>query len=366
MTGPSALGARGRDYLTRVRDLRYNGLAAAVAVGLPVVLLAARSAGHAMLAVPVGAIAGLLLSPLLSLTHLRALRISIQGPTRTRAGEAIRHTLVVANPRSTPSATFEVTAVSDGLSPQTVVVPSIEPRSVARVPLHRTALRRGRYLRSTLYFAAHDPLGLAAQRAVWSGEHEVIVHPRPARPAVLRPAGPVPAEDADVAGIHRGTQFAGVRGWRTGDCPRHVHWKASARHGELIVAERTHPRGQGLTLVVAGQPCEESQEHLLAQLSAAAEVHLRAREPVMLVAQQTGDPGPMVVRPQSVTQSRDWFAGLAHVLVPDPDRVRAVLPTPAPTAVVAAFAEIDPQWLSTVRGTGTHRGTVDLIVLDRS
>lgn len=44
--------------------------------------------------------------------------------------------------------------------------------------------------------------------------------------------------------------FAGVREYRHGDSPRHVHWRASARHGELIVREYQRVAATTLSVLI--------------------------------------------------------------------------------------------------------------------
>ncbi|MGB9688677.1 DUF58 domain-containing protein [Thermogutta sp.] len=57
--------------------------------------------------------------------------------------------------------------------------------------------------------------------------------------------------------------FYGLRSWQAGDSPRLVHWRSSARHGELLVRQFDRPREQHLTVLLnlccrANQP--ESQD----------------------------------------------------------------------------------------------------------
>ncbi len=88
------------------------------------------------------------------------------------------------------------------------------------------------------------------------------IGPRPVLPAVpLRELGggwgegvAVPAADGDLA--------RGVREYLPGDRQRQVHWRASARHGELVVKESEEPQAPVLHLVLdmgaGGEPGESA------------------------------------------------------------------------------------------------------------
>lgn len=78
------------------------------------------------------------------------------------------------------------------------------------------------------------PLGLFR---AWSWLHPrqtVLVWPRP------EPAGPPPLLPADAQQRlrpHAGEELAALRDYRRGDAPRHIAWKASARHHDLLVKD---------------------------------------------------------------------------------------------------------------------------------
>ncbi|WP_163573123.1 DUF58 domain-containing protein [Fodinicola feengrottensis] len=66
------------------------------------------------------------------------------------------------------------------------------------------------------------------------------VFPRPTELARM----PIPADLPNRVGLHvssragAGTEFAGIRTYTSGDQLRQVNWKASARHGQLLVNQR--------------------------------------------------------------------------------------------------------------------------------
>jgi uncharacterized protein (DUF58 family) len=74
------------------------------------------------------------------------------------------------------------------------------------------------------------------------------VPPRPAPPPGRQAAGVEPV----AARAGAGTEVLGVRAYRSGDPPRAVHWRATARHGRLVVRETAWEAGPTLVVALAG------------------------------------------------------------------------------------------------------------------
>jgi uncharacterized protein (DUF58 family) len=97
--------------------------------------------------------------------------------------------------------------------------------------------RRGLVALDRLRIETTFPLGLFT---AWTWLHPArtcVVYPRPAAGDV---AGPPPAAEAGAARDGRAAgeeDFAGLRGFRAGDPPRRIAWKAYARGGDLVVKE---------------------------------------------------------------------------------------------------------------------------------
>jgi uncharacterized protein (DUF58 family) len=85
------------------------------------------------------------------------------------------------------------------------------------------------------------PLGIGAvERELPDTAAEVLVYPRPFSIFWLPLLGStqVPILGTRAASVTGGNdEVFGVREYRRGDSPRHVHWAASARRGELVVKE---------------------------------------------------------------------------------------------------------------------------------
>lgn len=100
---------------------------------------------------------------------------------------------------------------------------------------------RGEHELGPLQLATSYPLGVhLAQRTVQGSTARLLVYPRPfpihALPLLGASQAPIVGmQAASVAGGN--DRFFGVREYRNGDNPRHIHWAATARRGELIVKE---------------------------------------------------------------------------------------------------------------------------------
>jgi uncharacterized protein (DUF58 family) len=151
-------------------------------------------------------------------------------------------------------------------------------------------LPRGRHPVAGACIESTYPYGLLRFRRAIEAPREIVVYPAPAS------AGECSAQ---LAGAGHGARFAedhspsGLRDFRAGDEPRLVHWKASARRGELVVRE--HDRdARAACEVVLDRRCEPAA--LEAALSVVAALALRAaakKEPLTLRTQgAAGTYGP--------------------------------------------------------------------------
>ncbi len=153
-----------------------------------------------------------------------------------------------------------------------------------RVPL------RGVYSIGPAKAATGFPLGLVrAEADIQAVDTRLWVYPRLFAVETFPYAGETRRTWMRAISPHAGGEddFAGVREYRHGDSPRHVHWRASARHGELIVREyqrvaattltvlidlsaaSVHGEGAGTTLEYAVRIAGSCVRHALAQGHAA-------------------------------------------------------------------------------------------------
>jgi uncharacterized protein (DUF58 family) len=106
--------------------------------------------------------------------------------------------------------------------------------------------RRGLMPLPRLELSTVQPLGLARAWAYAWPQQSALVYPAPEAQA---PPLPAPAGDAGRAQVTRaGDDVHHLRGYRAGDAPRTVAWKASARRDSLLVREYEQHRSDQLRL----------------------------------------------------------------------------------------------------------------------
>jgi len=113
-------------------------------------------------------------------------------------------------------------------------------------------MRRGIYQFGPLHVSTRYPLGLVKRGAVFSEYNEIIVHPQIGR---LNSHWADDffsiAEMAQQSRSRRGVfddEFNHIREYRTGDSQRAIHWRSSARQGELMVQEYHQNRNYDLII----------------------------------------------------------------------------------------------------------------------
>jgi uncharacterized protein (DUF58 family) len=134
----------------------------------------------------------------------------------------------------------------------------LAPFTSRRVGVTLTGVRRGRVSLGPIGARVTSLLGLVGVRFSWTPDDHLLVVPsvsgvRRFRLLAIRNR----LETAGVREMRRkgdGLGFAGLRAYVLGDDPRHVDWKATARHRRPIVREFSVERSQlVMTLIDAGR-----------------------------------------------------------------------------------------------------------------
>jgi len=157
-------------------------------------------------------------------------------PDRVTRGEPCTQILTVHNSSRLRAATL---IAQDVCGPATVPVPLLRLR-----PGHDTAVdypvptaRRGVVRVGPLRVTRRDPLGLVGMARNNGGTAQVWVHPR-THPLTAVPVGVARSLDGRVDKLPHGTiTFDALREYVLGDELRKVHWRTSARVGQLMVRE---------------------------------------------------------------------------------------------------------------------------------
>jgi uncharacterized protein (DUF58 family) len=165
--------------------------------------------------------------------HRNLLAVSLQGVTTAAAfaGSPGRIELTLDNP-----AVLERLRIEADLPELPASATDIGPRSAARVTLEVPTRVRGRLRVEGLRLSTALPFGLFR---AWTWVYlplEIIVYPS-ARGSLPLPqvAGATPG--SQVRGGLGGDEWFGLRGFRDGDSPHQVAWKAYARGAPLLVKE---------------------------------------------------------------------------------------------------------------------------------
>ncbi|MCO1597676.1 DUF58 domain-containing protein [Micromonospora sp. RHAY321] len=157
-------------------------------------------------------------------------------PDRVARGEPASMTLTVRNTGRLRSANL---LAEDRCGARTVPVPllRLRPGRDTEVRYDVPTHRRGVVPVGPLRVTRRDPLGLVALARPYGATTPVWVHPR-IHPLTAVPTGAGRSLDGRVDGVPHGSiTFDSLREYVVGDELRRVHWRTSARVGELMVRE---------------------------------------------------------------------------------------------------------------------------------
>jgi uncharacterized protein (DUF58 family) len=218
-----------------------------------------------------------------------------------------------------------------------ILLPHLGPGASCRVVYEGYPPVRGRYLFGPLRLSTVFPLGLVWHRRTIDVEAELMAHPRLGR---LTPAGLQLARHSDLS-LERtrrqqtrlGVDFHGLRDWRPGDSRRSIHWRSTARRGQIVVRQFDNARGQDVALFLdlwqpaadaAGNVDPVALEKVETALSLAATLIVNTCRQggyrlVMVVA------GEELVQFDARTSASLAREALAHLAVIQP-RTRSALP----------------------------------------
>ncbi len=213
--------------------------------GIIVVALAALNTGNNLLFLILASlIAIILMSGILSSITLTGVEMRLELPEHIFAGQPIRAQVELENEKLTlPSFSLRVEAAKTKKSPPAAVLetPVYFPYLPKRERVHQsvpiTFARRGAYRQDAFRIVTRFPFGFLQKARRLELHTEALVYPsvEPGREffEVL------PALQGALESLNkgRGQDLYALRGYVPTDNARHVHWKASARLGSLMVRE---------------------------------------------------------------------------------------------------------------------------------
>ncbi|UQX87199.1 DUF58 domain-containing protein [Jatrophihabitans telluris] len=232
------LSSRGRTFVT-------VGIISTLA-GLVLGVTDLQRVGVLLLALPVPA--------WLAVRQSRAgLRVShAVHPERVEVGQRVEVRLTLGNPNAFATGPLRVTETVPGGRPLRFSVAGIRGRQRRTVAYPLPPLHRGRYLVGPTEVTASDPFSLVMANSRSADTAEVIVQPR--RDVLAPLTLPMAWQDGGAHSSHSvgsgGSDDASVRDYRYGDDLRKIHWRSSARSGNLMVRQEERPwHGQCLVLL---------------------------------------------------------------------------------------------------------------------
>lgn len=272
----------------------------ALGVAGVVVLITARVLGVDEL-FAIGAV--LVVLPIAATIWVRSTHVRIEvgrdlHPQRVHAGGVVRVELRVANVGRQRTPILHVEDPVDGTAGAQLQIAPLAAGERARAAYRLPTSRRGVIGVGPLLVEVSDPLGLASITARAAGRLELTVYPRTdVISAVPDSGGRDPLAGAEHARSlgRQGDDFHSLREYVVGDDLRRVHWRSTARTGELMVRQDEMPWQGRTTLVLdvrrGAHAGTESFEAAISAAASVAEVCWRNRELVRLLASDGSDSG---------------------------------------------------------------------------
>jgi len=219
---------------------------------------------------------------------LKKVSVVRNAPRRAAAGEFVAIELKVSNQkRFITSHMLEVRdrIVADDARKQTVAKDDEGAVTFVRVPAaeHRTGryqvqfANRGRYTLGPLRVSSRFPLGIGERGQLFNETSELIVHPKLGRllPAWTRQQKEM-AESSRRVQARLGLfddEFHRIREFRSDDNPRSIHWRSTARRGQLMVREfQQHRHADSLVILDFPELADWPQQARETAVSLAASV----------------------------------------------------------------------------------------------
>jgi uncharacterized protein (DUF58 family) len=163
-------------------------------------------------------------------------------PARLHVGGEGRVDLTLANESDRTTPLLTVTDVFDnGRRAARFVLPPLPSGETARAAYRLPTSRRGRFRIGPLAISVSDPFGLARRTWTMPTLSDTLVCPRVHDILAPRQAGGRLV--ASIETVHAraqaadGEEFLTLREYEVGDDLRRVHWRSTARHGELMIRQ---------------------------------------------------------------------------------------------------------------------------------
>ncbi len=264
----------------RNRPTTSGWLLILIAIGIGVA--AYNTASNILFLVLAFVFALLIVNGVLSVLNFRKIDWELRLPAECRAGDALAGTLVVQNRKKVFStrAVWFVVRVGRGDRQRVYLRERIGPGERRLLPLAVDLPRRGRETIRVEGPESTYPFGFLRKQTGSLVEREFIVWPASDQ---RTPRPPEPRRTVRSGGMRQkigsGTDLVQLRDYRKGDPLRSIHWKATARTGQLMVRQLADDGTGALGLRIDGSetlwPSPDLFERFLSRVSAVAETLFR-------------------------------------------------------------------------------------------
>lgn len=202
----------------------------------------------------------LAVAALFTIGRTRIVVTTLVEPPRVTVGEPLTGELRARNDARAPlvSVSLEFPIGDGGITYDLpMLLPGHEHAELFAVPTER----RGVIAVGPVRTVRGDPLGLFRREQEWTDVTEVFVHPRvtPLEPfgvGLIRDLEGTTAQSTSMSDL----AFHALREYAPGDDLRHIHWRSSARHGQLLVRQFLDTRRSHLVVVADARPTSYASE----------------------------------------------------------------------------------------------------------
>jgi uncharacterized protein (DUF58 family) len=267
--------------------------------------LAGSTAQAGWLFVLAAGVLGLIAASMLTRHNLGSAEVERIAPRRTCVGDPVAGGLVVRNAGRRSVPLMRVEDHYGAFEPTVALAERLRAGEESRVELVKKAHRRGVFSSGTVVLSSGAPFGFSRSKRTLEVPGETTVVPRwvdlKSFP-ILEPSSFPSDLLHERARTGAGQEYMGVREYRPGDPQRAVHWRSTARVGQLVVREFEEEVQSRVTLVLAGADFGEAPDSAFEMLASAA-------ASIAIYALNTGHPVDLL---------RPTEDGISHL--GDPDR----------------------------------------------
>lgn len=285
----------------------------AVLVAVP----AANTGNNALYMVEASLLALLVVSGVTSRQNLRRVDIELESPPEVFAkqpfslGFSLRHSGRLWDRRL-----LVIAGLGEG---KPVLVPHLAKHEDRRGILELTANRRGLLRIPHLHLSSIFPLGLFRKGMRYGIDLQILVYPQLLAADEYRVLGGGPSGEHPSRRTGKGHELLTLRRFRPGDDRRGIHWKQTARTGDLIYMETEAEKGNRASILLDNgvghldSAADERFERVVSEAATAAHHFLEQGYEVELITREG-----MVGFGRGAGQKRRILETLALVTTVDP------------------------------------------------